>query len=398
VTDDRVTKFRCPHCGRVASSKKQVPPKASIRCPACQQSFQADKAVLAPAVETILLAESELVHLAPTLPATSPATQPAPRTITPQPPPQQVIQVNVPSRKGNPVATAAMVLGIIAVLICWVPFLGLLALPLAALGVLLGLIGLALAVVGQRVGAAPSVVGLALSAGSVAVAIAITGSVSQSISKSMEKASVTSVPVARKVATPVAKPSVAQNLAPIPPQQPEVEPGLPTPKPAEPQWVDFPDAGQLDNVQVRVVNATQSKVQLKERISFPGTDGITESKDDLLAVYIEIKNLDPNRKVDYSSFGRQDFDIGHAATLKDDLGNRYKRITFGFSHQPVGRIEAESIYPGKVINDVLIFEQPVGNAKHLDLELPGSKLGISGVFRLRIPVKVLNQGPGSPSR
>ncbi len=66
-------------------------------------------------------------------------------------------------RKGNALAISALVLGIIAALICWVPFLGLLSIPVGLLGMLLGLIGLALALIGRRSGLAPSLVGTGIS-------------------------------------------------------------------------------------------------------------------------------------------------------------------------------------------------------------------------------------------
>lgn len=53
-----------------------------------------------------------------------------------------VIQVNAPARHGNSLGIASMVLGILAFVICWIPILNLLGLPLSGLGLLLGIIGI----------------------------------------------------------------------------------------------------------------------------------------------------------------------------------------------------------------------------------------------------------------
>ena len=56
-----------------------------------------------------------------------------------------VIQVNAPAAHGNSLGIASMVLGILAFLICWIPFLNVIGLPLSGLGVLLGIIGIIIA-------------------------------------------------------------------------------------------------------------------------------------------------------------------------------------------------------------------------------------------------------------
>ena len=98
-----------------------------------------------------------------------------------------MVQVNLPEpRKGNPLGIAALVLGILAALICWIPFLGLLALPFSALGLLLGVIGLLIAVVGKRSGLAASIVGTGISLGAIVLSITITGATSKAISDVMK--------------------------------------------------------------------------------------------------------------------------------------------------------------------------------------------------------------------
>ncbi len=64
---------------------------------------------------------------------------------------------------------------------------------------------------------------------------------------------------------------------------------------------------------------------------------------------------------------------------------------FSAMSKPEGRVDRESIYPGKAITDVLIFELPVENAEHLDLELPAENFGGTGMVRLRIPARMVDE-------
>ena len=45
----------------------------------------------------------------------------------------------------------------------------------------------------------------------------------------------------------------------------------------------------------------------------------------------------------------------------------------------------EIVSAGKALNDVLIFERPVGNFSYLRLELPLSAVGGEGQVRLQVP-------------
>ena len=47
---------------------------------------------------------------------------------------------------------------------------------------------------------------------------------------------------------------------------------------------------------------------------------------------LEVLNLDPNRKLDYKTFAGQGFALEqNNATLRDNFGNHYRSIEFGFS-------------------------------------------------------------------
>jgi hypothetical protein len=55
------------------------------------------------------------------------------------------VSIRQPSKASHSLGIASLILGILAFLICWIPFLGLLGLPLSLLGILLGGIGLLIA-------------------------------------------------------------------------------------------------------------------------------------------------------------------------------------------------------------------------------------------------------------
>ena len=100
--------------------------------------------------------------------------------------PVQMVQVDLHKpKKGNALAVAALVQGISAALICWIPFLGLVALPVCVLGFLLGVGGLLIAIVGRRSGLAASIAGTGISLGAIVLSFAITGATSKAILDSM---------------------------------------------------------------------------------------------------------------------------------------------------------------------------------------------------------------------
>jgi hypothetical protein len=309
-----------------------------------------------------------------------------------QPPvvqPVQLVNVNLPAtRKGNSLAIAALVLGIIAALICWIPLLGLLAIPVALLGALLGVIGLILALIGRRSGLSSSIVGTAISLGSIVLAVVITGKATQSISEAFEKARKEQMAVAKPVAdsgqqNAVNSETKASDADDKERSAAQKNQAAPTSKTSE-EWVIAPTPAKLGDVIVKVRTLEIDRVPLK------GIGGEGESKEPLLMVTLEITNTNANRKIDYKTWaGRSVSFERDFATLEDNNGNSYKRISFGFSEQPIGRYESESIYPEKVLGDILVFETPIKTADHLDLELPAKNVGEKGSFRIRIPANLI---------
>lgn len=72
------------------------------------------------------------------------------------------------------------------------------------------------------------------------------------------------------------------------------------------------------------------------------------------------------------------------AVLTDNLGNVYRRITFGLGTMPFGGVGDVSIYPGETIRDVLVFERPVDAATKFTLKLPREALGDTGSLEFEL--------------
>jgi hypothetical protein len=378
-----------------------------VKCPGCGQSFRLNDQGL------------EVLDVLPTKAASPSRAEPVetiPRRASAAPPPivkpdqvadiqavpgtpfQQVIQVAVPERqRTNPIGVAALVLGIIAALIAWIPFLGLIAIPVALLGALLGAIGLIYGLISRRGKVATSSIGLVLCLGSVLLSVAMTGTAANRIGEAMkeaeQKTNRSAQPVMAAVPlVPDAKPKAftagAAAQAPAPAMQP-----APASAPAVETWLSPDQPGQLGNVRVRLLAVIVAPVSLRDRVPFPGRENERgESKEPLLSIIVEVSNLDPNRKLDFKTLAGARFSFGRDnATLRDNLGNRYRGIDFGFSSLPEFRTEDASIYPGKAIKDQLVFEAPIGNATHLDLEIPAANVGQTGFFRFRIPTKAIQR-------
>lgn len=78
--------------------------------------------------------------------------------------------------------------------------------------------------------------------------------------------------------------------------------------------------------------------------------------------------------------------------MRDDLGSNYGRMaTPGLA----GQLRKESLYPGDVKVDLIVFERPVPNYRQLELTLPGSAFGETEPVRFQIPRSMVHEIVGS---
>ena len=139
-------------------------------------------------------------------------------------------------------------------------------------------------------------------------------------------------------------------------------------------------AGQtVGHVRVSIKKVSIGKVPLK------AADGsLTYSDESRLMIALRIENVSDKIRSEYNTWVP---DLGAArtvATLTNDLGNDAKRITFGFGNNVQGRTVLDTLTPGKVIGDLLVFEAPSAVAKALKLVLPGANVGVRGSFEFDI--------------
>lgn len=111
-----------------------------------------------------------------------------------------------------------------------------------------------------------------------------------------------------------------------------------------------------------------------------------------LTVSLCVSNFSTSKKVDFQTWRGSDFRPGSgAATLRDDLGNTYKRIAVTPAPNLLDPApDSASLHPRMVFYDCVVFEVPLQNATSLRLELPAKNFGGRGVVRLEVPANPAN--------
>ncbi len=376
--------FQCLGCGKQLKVKDEVAGKKG-KCPKCG-------AVLLVPSSNIEMLNNESVDVAEHF-----DSQPVSRVhqsnqaLSPQQPQlehghvQQAPSVNVhmPKRTSS-LGVVSLILGIVALLFCWVPILGLLSLPLSILGVLLAGIGLLVALtrrgagIGWPIGGGV-VSGLALVVALIQVvfiggAIEAIDQTAEAINQDIEVANQTRQEIVLADGSTESSDSGQADEA----HQVAQSDGH--------QWASAQNAVRQDDIQLRITDVYLGKVPLVSGYD----DQETTSENDLLSIGVELVNLSESKKIEYRSWQVRDISFARDyATLRDNFGNNYKRITFGYSAEIVNHTSSDSIYPGKSLSDVLVFELPIDAVGYLDLELPAKNFGGEGMLRLRIPASMI---------
>jgi len=309
-----------------------------------------------------------------------------------------VINIALP-RRGSSLGVVSLVLGILAFIICWIPLVNLLGVPLSALGLLLGLIGLVVAFTRKGASIGYPIAGSAVCGLALFIAITMTGALmgglkkagDQIIADSAKRNATNQTAVAAKepekdadqVATHADPPPVAEPAAARPSPVPE-KPAKPSPPPVE--WASAETPIKQGDVQVQVKAVKVGLIPLVDRREVTG-----KSKDSLLSIELEITNLSETKKLEYRTWGGRAVSFGTHTRLTDNFDNGYKVVNFGFGSNVAGSVESESVYPGKAIKDVIAFEEPVGKVEYLNLELPAEQFGGTGMLRIRIPASMIQR-------
>jgi hypothetical protein len=144
------------------------------------------------------------------------------------------------------------------------------------------------------------------------------------------------------------------------------------------------NAQTLGHVRVSIKKVSVGKVPLK------AADGsITYSDEPRLMIALRIENTSDKKQSPYNTWV-PDLDAAKtAAKLIDDRGTELKRVTFGFGNNVRGRTVLDTLTPGKVIGDLLVFEAPTAGAKSFHLVLPGANCGVKGNFEFDIDAAII---------
>jgi len=139
------------------------------------------------------------------------------------------------------------------------------------------------------------------------------------------------------------------------------------------------DAQTVGHIRVAIKKVSVGKVPLK------AADGsITDADEPRLMIALRIENTSDTKRSEYNTWVPDLEAAKSVAKLTDERGNDLKRITFGFGNNVVGRTVLDTLTPGKVIGDLLVFEAPAAGANSFHLELPGANCGVKGVFQFTL--------------
>lgn len=277
--------------------------------------------------------------------------------------PNVAVQVNVSqSKAAHSLGIGAIVLGIVGLLTVCVPFV---SLPLSGLGFLLGAFGVGMAIVRKGTGVGFSIAGAAISGviflPSLLFWTMFAGalkSASDEVAKQAQRAEQTNQ-------SALGGPAGAEDVSG--------------------DWADASQGVRQGDVEVRVTSIKIDRVQVKDFIDD------ASSKDKLAIIELSIANLGQTKKLEYQSWsGAGSFLSSDVATLSDNFDNNYKRVGFGALAEVKGQLAKESIYPGKSVNDLLVFEPPIATADYLKLELSAEAFGGTGKLRLKIPRSMIS--------
>jgi hypothetical protein len=406
---------KCPSCGKSTSVPDEYAGRKG-RCKDCKAAISVPRPVSAEAVEEMELAAMDVVEE---------ASPPPPRVVHQAPmqgavvassvaavqPARAHVHVEPEPEAGNSkifsaVGIVAVGVSCIAVLVCWL-FGAVAGLPVAAAGLMISIFGTLLAIVGKKFNPALPVVGgiaaimafcILIETGRTAFASAL-GSQGQSGGSIQDIAAQADAPPPAAPAQ-AAKPSPAppaQNASPQPPQPPAPAPPA-AEQSAQPDLSVPSNGGTLGAVSGNWESAASpvkfglAEVTLKPVIGkvsvlepYSGRTGDSQERE--LILEIDIKNVTAAKKIEFTSWAKGGTTT---VTVEDEIGNVYKPVDYGF--YPVGHTESGSIYPGKSIKDVLIFEQPVDAARELRVSIPSENWGGAGTLKLTFPTKNIGKG------
>lgn len=248
----------------------------------------------------------------------------------------------VTEKRSSSLGVTSAVLGGIALLLCWIPFVGLITIPISGIALLLAGIGFLVALCRAGRGIGWPIGGGVISAVALLVGLFQFGMIGGAVSGIGAAAE----------ASIERRDQLARDWEP-------------------------PDGFDKAQITITAGNAQVGKIDLVNEIM----DRPTQSTSELLAIDLTITNDHPARRLELQAI--QDRFGSSLVSLEDDAGNRYSSVRFGLGAQPHGA-DVRSVDPGETATIQLAFDRPVSATKVLTLRLDADAFGGEGTVILSI--------------
>jgi hypothetical protein len=151
-------------------------------------------------------------------------------------------------------------------------------------------------------------------------------------------------------------------------------------------WVDASqEAVQIGDVRVRLVSAAIGAVELRD------SKGKKRPSEKCLILKVRVSNAGAERVVHFESWYKPaSLAENPVPLLQDSRGKSYSLKFFPADAEAVGRVTHATLTPAKKVEDLLIFKELPDRVDFLRLELPASAFGSSGVVRMQIPGRMVS--------
>lgn len=347
----------CPYCKR---GKIRAPDKAqgwSAVCPNpdCASAFMLMPMEKPPSDQEVAAKIEQTAHAAATngKVGSSPRLFAAPHAATYDAEPDN--DPTAPRMRYPLVTVLAFFLGSVALLCASLPIVDAAAIPVGALGIVLGLVAMLLA---NHRGKGMLFASIGLVVGVLALAAGLWPSLVDPKSGLSQE-------------------EPAPNLAKVVgPQKPG---SASTPPPPETEWVDATNQLQIGDVWFRIKSAS---VEFPELRVGAKQEFFAEP---CLVLRVEVTNVGATRRLEYESWASTaQAKSKHVPKLKDQRGREFRQKVVPGNATLVGHTGKAAIAPGKWVEDILLFEPPM-TQENLRLELPSSAYGCEGSLKIEIP-------------
>lgn len=131
---------------------------------------------------------------------------------------------------------------------------------------------------------------------------------------------------------------------------------------------------EVEGVRIQLLSGSTGKPMMRDLLNPAKPDSELPMR--MCQLKFRITNQSKTRIINYRAWSSN---IGEDF-ISDDFGNRYAHASnMDIFFRPVGSVGAGSrIDPERSVDDVLLFDCPIGGAKEITFTLPTDNLGISG--------------------